>query len=147
MAMTCIEPYRPPRPTIRELIEGRPAGEDEGGVAPKGCLGRPPRSIYRLEDRAEVPEARESAQDTAMARERPAASTRNTRTTLRGRAGDRGEGRVERREGRLTYNNVGLNGWVAREGRPPGMAGDHQGPRHRMAVRLDESTKRKRDRC
>ena len=49
-----IEAYRPPRPTIRELMEGRPAGEDDGGVPPKGCLGRPPRSVYRSEDRAEA---------------------------------------------------------------------------------------------
>ena len=54
MPMTRIEPYRPPRPTIRELMEGRPAGKDEGGVPPKGCLGRPPRSAYRSEDRAEA---------------------------------------------------------------------------------------------
>ena len=52
--MTRIEPYPPPRPTIRELMEGRPAGEDDGGVPPKGCLGRPPRSAYRSEDRAEA---------------------------------------------------------------------------------------------
>ena len=54
MPMSRIKPYRPPRPTIRELMEGRPAGEDEGGVPPKGCLGRPPRSAYRSEDRAEA---------------------------------------------------------------------------------------------
>ena len=54
MPMTRIEPYRPPRPTIRELMEWRPAGEDDGGVPPKGCLGRPPRSAYRSEDRAEA---------------------------------------------------------------------------------------------
>ena len=54
MPMTRIEPYGPPRPTIRELMEGRPAGEDDGGVPPKGCLGRPPRSAYRSEDRAEA---------------------------------------------------------------------------------------------
>ena len=54
MPLTRIEPYRPPRPTIRELMEGRPAGEDDGGVPPKGCLGRPPRSAYRSEDRAEA---------------------------------------------------------------------------------------------
>ena len=44
MPMTRIEPYRPPRPTIRERMEGRPAGEADGGVPTKGCLGRPPRS-------------------------------------------------------------------------------------------------------
>ena len=54
MPMTRIEPYRPPRPTIRELMEGRPAGEDDGEVPPKGWLGRPPRSAYRSEDRAEA---------------------------------------------------------------------------------------------
>ena len=54
MPMTCKEPYRPPRPTIRELMEGRPAGADDGGVPPKGNLGRPPKSAYRSEDRAEA---------------------------------------------------------------------------------------------
>ena len=54
MPMTRNEPYRPPRPTIRELMEGRPAGEDEGGVPPKVCLGRSPRLAYRSEDRAEA---------------------------------------------------------------------------------------------
>ena len=54
LPMTRIGPYRPPRPTIRELMEGRPAGEDDGGVPQKGCLGRPPRSAYRSEDRAEA---------------------------------------------------------------------------------------------
>ena len=49
MPMTRIEPYRPPRPTIRELMEGRPAGEDDGGVPPNGCLGRPPRLAYSSE--------------------------------------------------------------------------------------------------
>ena len=36
MPMTCIDPYRPPRPTIRELMEGRPAGEDDGGIPRRG---------------------------------------------------------------------------------------------------------------
>ena len=54
MLMTRIELYRPPRPTIRELMEGRLAGEDEGGVPPKGCLGKSPKSAYRSEDRAEA---------------------------------------------------------------------------------------------
>ena len=39
MPMGRIEPYRPPRPTIRELMEGRPAGADEGGILPKGYQG------------------------------------------------------------------------------------------------------------
>ena len=36
MPMTRSEPYQPPRPTKRELMEGRPAGEDDGGVPPQG---------------------------------------------------------------------------------------------------------------
>ena len=54
MPMTRIEPYPPPRPTIRELIEGWLAGEDNGGIRPKGYLGGPPNSAYRSEDRAEA---------------------------------------------------------------------------------------------
>ena len=54
MPMTRIEPYRPPRPTIRELMEGRPAGEDNGGVPPQGYLGRPHKTAYRSEDRGEA---------------------------------------------------------------------------------------------
>ena len=42
MLMTGIEPYRLARPTIRELTEGSSAGGDDGGVPPKGYLGRPP---------------------------------------------------------------------------------------------------------
>ena len=38
----------------RRLMEGPPAGEDDRGVPPKGCLRRPPRSAYRSEDRAEA---------------------------------------------------------------------------------------------
>ena len=54
MPMTRIEPYRPPRPTIRELMQGRPAGADNGGIPLNGYLGRPPKSAYRTEDRAEA---------------------------------------------------------------------------------------------
>ena len=54
MPMTHIEPYRPPRPTIRGLMEGRPAGADDGGIPPKGYLRRPPKLAYRTEDRAEA---------------------------------------------------------------------------------------------
>ena len=43
MPMTRTEPYRPPRPTIRELMQGRPAGADDAGVPAKGYLGRPPK--------------------------------------------------------------------------------------------------------
>ena len=54
MLITRIEPYRPPCPTIRELMEGRPAGKHGGGVPPNGYLGRPPKTAYRSEDRAEA---------------------------------------------------------------------------------------------
>ena len=54
MPMTRIEPYRPPRPIIRELMEGRPAGAADSGVPPKGYLGRPPKSAYRMQDRVEA---------------------------------------------------------------------------------------------
>ena len=39
MPMTRIEPYRPPRPTIRERMAGRPAGEDDGGVPRRSVWG------------------------------------------------------------------------------------------------------------
>ena len=65
----------------------------------------------------------------------------NTKRAGRRRRG--GEGGEERNE--INYK-VGLNCWVAREGRPPGMAWDCQAPRHRMAVGLDESTERNRHR-
>ena len=54
MPKTRIQLYWPPRPTIRELMEGRPAGADDGGIPPKGYLWRPPKSAYRTEDRAEA---------------------------------------------------------------------------------------------
>ena len=54
MPNTRIELYRQLRPTIRELIEGRPARADDGGIPPKGYLGRPPRPAYRTVDRAET---------------------------------------------------------------------------------------------
>ena len=54
MPMNHIEPYRLPRPTIRELLEGSPAGADDRGIPPKGYLGRPPKSAYRTKDRAEA---------------------------------------------------------------------------------------------
>ena len=52
--MTCIEPNWPPRPTIRELMEGSPAGPDDGRVPPKGYLRRPAKSAYRMDDRADA---------------------------------------------------------------------------------------------
>ena len=83
MPITHIEPYGPPRPTIRELMEGRPAGVDDGGIPPKGYLGRPPKSAYRTEDRAQA-ERRVRVRDTALARRGAAQRTRGTRAAVRG---------------------------------------------------------------
>ena len=47
---------------------------------------------------------------------------------------------MERRERGYMYNDAGY------KARSPGMARDRQGPRHRMAVGLEESTERNRDR-
>ena len=41
----------PPRPTIRELMEGRAAGTDDGGIPLAGYPRRPPKSPYQEEDR------------------------------------------------------------------------------------------------
>ena len=90
-------------------------GTDGGAAGRRGRRGSPPEGVsgeaaqvglqVRRQDGG--PEAREGARDTTMARRRPAASTRSRRTTLRGRAGDRGEGRVERRESGYMYSNAG----------------------------------------
>ena len=54
MPMTRIDPYRLPCPTTRELMQGRQAGADDGGIRPKGYLGRPPKPAYRTEDRGDA---------------------------------------------------------------------------------------------
>ena len=90
-------------------------GTDGGAAGGRGRRGSPPEVVsgeaaqvgLQVGRQGRSPEAREGARDTTMARGRPAASTRNRRTTLRGRAGDRGEGRVERREKIYMYNNTG----------------------------------------
>ena len=51
------DPHRavPATPPDHQGTDGGTAGgEDDGGVPPKGCLGRLPRSAYRSEDRAEA---------------------------------------------------------------------------------------------
>ena len=98
---------RPPRPTIRELMEGRPAREDDGGVPPEGVSGEAAQVGLQVGRQGGGREAREGVRDATMARRRPAASTRSRGTTLRGRTGDRGEGRVERRESGYMYSNAG----------------------------------------
>ena len=123
-------------------------GTDGGAAGGRGRRGNPPEGVsgeaaqvgLQVGRQGRSPEAREGARDTTMARGQPAASTRSRRTTLSGRAGDRGEGRVERRERGYMYINAG------KKAGSPGMAQDRQGQRHRMAVGLDESTERNRDR-
>ena len=90
-------------------------GTDGGAVGGRGRRGSPPDGVtgeaaqvgLQVGRQGGGPEAREGARDTTMARRRPAASTRSRGTTLRGRAGDRGEGRVERRESGYMYSNSG----------------------------------------
>ena len=123
-------------------------GTDVGAAGRRGQRGSPPEGVsgeatqvgLQVGGQGGSPEAREGARDTTMARGRRAASTRSRRTTLRGRAGDRGEGRVERRERGYMYGNASY------KAESPGMAGDRQGQRHRTAVGLDESTEGNRDR-
>ena len=140
MPMTRIESYRQPGPTIRELMEGRPAGADDGGIPPKGYLGRPPKSAYRTEDRAEAERLVTAREIQPWRRGRPAESTRSRTAALGGQARDRGGGGRggERREGREDRD--------AREGRPPGMAGDRRGARPGRAKGQETSTEGNRDR-
>ena len=90
-------------------------GSDGGAAGGRGRRGSPPEGVsggaaqvgLQVGRQGGGPEAREGARDTTMARRRPAASTRSRRTALRGRAGDRGEGRVERRVSGYMYSNAG----------------------------------------
>ena len=90
-------------------------GTDGGAAGARGRRGNPPEGVsgeaaqvgLQVRRQGGGPEAREGARDTALARRRPAASTRSRGTTLRGRAGDRGEGRVERGESGYLYSNAG----------------------------------------
>ena len=107
MPMTRIEPHWPPRPTIRKLMEGRPAGADDGGISPTRYLGRPPQSAYKTEDRAQRGGTREGAPYRALAQRGAAERTRCRRAAVRGRAryrrrGKGGKGRGEREEWRVT---------------------------------------------
>ena len=118
MPMTRIEPYRQPCPTIRELVEGRPAGADDGGVPPKGESGEAAQVGLQVGGQGGRPEARDSARDTALARGRPAESTQSRRTTVRGRTRDGREGREERGGGRVTRGRGAHLAW-------PGTAKGH----------------------
>ena len=86
---------------------GAAGGRGRRGSPPEGVSGEAAQVGLQVGTHGGGPEAREGARDTTMARRRPAASTRSRRTTLRGQAGDRGEGRVESRESRNMYSNAG----------------------------------------
>ena len=101
MPMTRIEPYQPPRPTIRELMEGRPAGADDRGNSPETVPGEAQQVVPQDRRQGRGQEARESARDTALAWGRAAKSTRSRRAAVRGRARDgwRGGGGREGKRG------------------------------------------------
>ena len=104
------DPHRavPAAPPDRQGTDGGAAGgRGRQGSPPEGVSGEPAQVGLHIGRLGRSPEARENARDTTMVRGRPAASTRSRRTTLSGRAGDRGERRVERRERRYMYNNAG----------------------------------------
>ena len=97
------DPHRavPAAPPDHQGTDGGVAGRrGKRGSPPEGVSGKAAQVGLQVRRQGRSPEAREGARDTTMARGRPAASTQSRRTTLRGRAGDRGEGRVERRERR-----------------------------------------------
>ena len=83
MPMSRSEPYPPPRFTIRELIEGRRARADSGGIPPKGYQGE--AAQVGLPDGASSAggEMREGVPDTAVARRVAARHTRGRRGSAR----------------------------------------------------------------
>ena len=132
--MTGIEPYRPPRAAIRELMEGRPAGADDGGVPPKGYLGGPPKSAYRSEDKAE---ALRRVRVREIQPWRADDQREHTEQKNYSKGADKEQKRGEGTEGREERD--------AREGRPPAMAGDRQGLRPKRAMGQEKSTEGNRD--
>ena len=104
------DPHRavPAAPPHHQGTDGGAAGgRGRRGSPPEGVSGEAAQVGLQVGRQGRSPEAPEGARDTTMARGRPAASTWSRGRKLRGRAGDRGEGRVERREGRNMYNNAG----------------------------------------
>ena len=104
------DPHRavPAAPPDHQGTDGGAAGGTGRWGSPlKGVSGEAAQVGLQVGRQGRSPEAREGARDTTMPRGRLAASTRSRRTTLRGRAGDRGEERLERRERRYMYNNAG----------------------------------------
>ena len=120
--MTPIEPYWPPRPDIRELMEVRPV-RGTMGESPEGVPGEAAQVSLQDGGQGAGGETREGAGDKALARRGAAEPTQCRRAAVRGRArgrrrGKGGEGRGEREDWRVTR----------RRGRPD-MAGDYQGER------------------
>ena len=114
MPMIRIEPYRPPCPTIRELMQVRPARADDGGNPPKGYLGRPPKSAYRTEDTAK-------AERHVRARGYSPGAGRGSGEHTEQESGSKragGEGREEREDRRVTRATGARLAW-------PGTAKGH----------------------
>ena len=96
-----VDPHRavPAAPPDHQGPDGGAAGgRGRRESPPEGVSGEAAQVDPQVRIQGGGPEAREGARDTALARRRPAASTRSGGTTLRGRAGDRGEWRAERGE-------------------------------------------------
>ena len=107
------DPHRavPAAPPDHQGTDGGAAGGGgQWGSPPEGASGEAAQVGLQVGGQGRGPEACESARETTMARGRPAEGTRSRRTTVRGRAGDRGEGRVERRERRLTASMAKMSG-------------------------------------
>ena len=105
-----VDPHRavPAAPPSHQGTDGGAAGgRGRRGSLPEGVSGEAAQVGLQVRRQGGGPEARDGARDTALARRRPAASTRSRGTPLRGRAGDRGEGRVERGESGYLYSNAG----------------------------------------
>ena len=105
-----VDPHRavPAAPPDHQGTDGGAAGKrGRRGSPPEGVSGEAAQVGLQVRRQSRGPEAREGAQDTAMAQRRPAASTQSRGTTLGGRAGDKGEGRAERGESGYMYSNAG----------------------------------------
>ena len=113
------EPAAPP--DHQETDGGAAGGRGRRGSPPEVVSGEATQVGLQVRRQGGGPEAREGTRDTTMARRRPAASTWSRGTTLRGRAGDRGEGKGREERERIHVQQRGLNGWDARHGPgPPG---------------------------
>ena len=105
-----VDPHRavPAAPPDHQGTDGGAAGgRGRRGSPPEGVSGEAAQVSLQVRRQGGGPEARQGARDTVLARRRPAASTRSRGTKLRGRAGDRGEGRVERGESVYLYSKAG----------------------------------------